>query len=155
MQSERAHSGFTLIEILVSIAIVLLIMLVSVVTFKSIRDNQALKVATQDVGNALRDSRGHTLGSKGDTVYGVHIDEDAVVLFTGTTYSSTSPDNVTIPFSYGIRATSSLAGNTTEVLFSRLTGLPSATGTIVLSDADTNSSNTITVYGSGLIEYVQ
>jgi hypothetical protein len=45
-----------------------------------------------------------------------------------------------------------LTGSATTVYFDKLTGVPSATGTITLSQANGSQSKNIIIYGTGIID---
>jgi type II secretory pathway pseudopilin PulG len=152
MAHVRTYSGFTFIETLVAVAILTLFMLVSISVFSSLKNTQELKAAAQDVVVALGSARESTLRSASDTVYGVRIESARVVRFTGTSYASTSSSNVVFSFPNSVSATTSLSNATSTVLFTRLSGEASATGTITLTEFDSGATTSITIYRSGVVQ---
>ncbi len=114
--------------------------------------SSALRVATQEVYTALIDARNSTLASQDDTVYGVHISTTTVTWFAGGTYNPADPANQTYRFEEEVTATGTLALAEANIIFERLTGIPSASGTIILENVTKTSSSTVTIHGSGLIE---
>ena len=151
MTYARERSGFTIIEIVVSIAIIGIIAAISTVGLRNWQESAARKVAAQDVYQKLRTAREKTLGSDGDTVYGVRIESTSVTLFSGYAYMAGAPGNIVYDFESGVTATSSLRGR--NIVFERLTGRPSATGTVYVRSRDGNATNTVILYGSGLVDY--
>lgn len=144
--------GFTLIEVIMVIAIAGVLSAITVTGFRSFGSYFALRAATQDVHTALIDARGATLASKNDTIHGVHIADTEVVRFEGASYVPGAASNIAFPFSPGVTATSSLSSGGTDVVFTRLTGSAQSSGTIMLIHADSGASTTITVQSSGIIE---
>lgn len=152
MRNDSPQSGFSFTEVLVVIAILLILVTISVITFQNLGTTSTHRVVTQEVLSLLTEARTQSIASENDTVYGVHLATSSVTLFAGGTYNQSDPDNILLSFSGGVHATSSLSGGSTEVVFQRLTGFPSATGTIQIIRGDNSATNTITIHNSGLID---
>ena len=144
--------GFTVVELLFVFAIISLLAGLSASTFIAVRQTEELKTASQDVWIALRSARSATLSSAGDQVYGVHIASNKIVRFSGATYGVNSTTDVVSTFPGSVLATSSLSSNATDIVFTRLSGEASATGTITLLQTTTNASKTISIAKTGLID---
>lgn len=151
MHLKLHQKGFTLTELLVVLFVMGVIAALSVVSFKDFNERQTLRVASQDVYTALIDARGDTLASENDSVYGVHIDANQIVRFVGASYDPNSASNATSTLLAPVAATSSLTGGSADIVFARLTGKASATGTIMLH-TNGEATTTITINASGLIE---
>lgn len=149
---HQYHRGFTIVEILVAMAILLAVGYMSLAAFSGIARKNAVSLAAQDVVTTLTRAQSDTFASRNDTVYGAHLDTDEVVYFVGGTYTAGTPTNRVVPFEGGVVASVNLTGGNADIVFSRLTGLPSATGTIVLTEPRTERTATVTIYASGLIE---
>jgi len=149
---KKEQKGFSFVEILVVVAIFAILSVISAVAFQNFNRAASLKVVTEEVLGALVDARNSTLASDGDTVFGIHLDETEIVRFAGSPYSSSDPNNVTYAFVGGVTATGTLVESNTDITFQRLTGQPSATGTIVILDNTDTASSTIMIHASGLIE---
>ncbi len=144
--------GFTFVEILVSLAVITLIAGTSLVAFRNVYRASGTRVAVLEITDALRTTRSNTLAGKGDAVYGVRVGTSSVTRFVGSLYSEGSASNTIYTFEAGTFATGTLVNNVTDIVFSRLTGLPSATGTIYIVDIDQGNTTTIQIGGTGLIE---
>lgn len=153
MRFQHTERGFTLAEIVVVSAIIALVALISAGTFQNLHRASGLRASAGEVYRAFTDARTKTLASEDDTVYGVRIATTSVIRFTGPTYSAGAATNITYTFGAGVTATGTLAVSGTNITFQRLTGKPSATGTVYLRDAGKGSTTTITIHASGLIEY--
>ncbi len=148
-----AQKGFTLTEVLVSIAIVALLGTIVMSTFFIYRKNQSLSLDTQTVSTILRQARNQTLSYKNSAVYGVHFNTTDVVLFPGSVYSSSNPENEVYPLNYSDTIlTIMLAGGGSDVIFQRLTGETSQNGSIVISAPGLTQTKTVTIYKTGLVE---
>jgi prepilin-type N-terminal cleavage/methylation domain-containing protein len=148
--------GFSLIELLIVIAIISVLSAVMIPTLASFRGQQALKNTTEDLVSLLNTARSDTQGSLNSTNYSVYIDSSSATYFVGSVYISNAPTNkkilynsaVTIPISGGVN----LNGGGNIVSFSRLSGDTINYGTIVIQlSSDANRSKTITINKTGTV----
>ncbi len=146
------NRGFTFVEILIAVSLLVLIGTFSVATFRALYQNSAERIVAQEIADALREARNNTIGSKNNTVYGVHIATSSVTRFVGATYTPGHASNTVYVFDGGATATGTFVTGGTSIVFTRLTGVPSATGTILIHNADMTSTTTVTIESTGLIE---
>jgi prepilin-type N-terminal cleavage/methylation domain-containing protein len=144
--------GFTLLEIVIVAAIVGIIAGISVVVLQNLHRSSALRVGGSEVYRALTDARSKTLSSDGDTVYGVRIASTSVTRFEGATYTPGNPTNEVYVFEAGVTATGTVVTSGTSIVFRRLTGQSSATGTVYVREADGTGTTTVIIHASGLVE---
>jgi prepilin-type N-terminal cleavage/methylation domain-containing protein len=145
-------SGFTLVEILVVMGIVAIMAALTAVAFQNFYTSSALKIARNETYQALADARNRTLASHGASTFGVLVGTSSVTRFTGTSYMVGAPDNIVYEYEGGVTATGTLVVGGTSVIFTRLTGEPSVTGTFLFMTSDGSATRTVTVHPSGLIE---
>ncbi len=148
------NKGFTLLEILFAIAIITIAITIVTFSFSKLNSQQALDKSADLVVSTLNEARSLTLSSKGDSQYGVHLEASQVVLFVGSTYSSSAPTNVVTSINslVGIKNIT-LVGGGADIIFKRLTGGTDQTGTLeVFLIANTGSFHTITISGTGVVE---
>jgi prepilin-type N-terminal cleavage/methylation domain-containing protein len=148
------NRGFTLMEILGVIAVMTILMTIVLTSFSTLNKNQALDKTARYVASIIEEARGNTLFSKNDSQYGVKFSASSVTLFKGATYSSSSPDNVVYELNPLVTISNiSLSGGGSEMVFDRLTGNTTQTGTITLN---LNSGTTTKAYVSfsktGIVE---
>lgn len=146
----KFKKGFTILEILVVLSILALLVAIVLPSFKAIRSNQVLKSAISDVLSALDKARSQSFSSLNSSEYGVHFEQNQIVIFKGTNYSPSDISNENVPLT--LPAYISLISLTTgavDLYFDRLSGIPNKTGTITIS-ADT-SSKIITISATGAI----
>ena len=145
------QKGITLWEILLAIAIVGILAVLVLPGFSKIRKIQILKSTTEDIVSVIGQARSQTLASLNSSAYGVHFETNRVILFTGTSFSSDATSNqITNLISPATISSISLSNSGADLYFNRLSGLPSATGTIMLT-LPSVTSKTITISASGSV----
>lgn len=148
---KNFSKGFTLIEFLISIAVIGVIIAITVPSLISFRKNQAIQNSTNAVVSLLEEARAKTLASYNNTFYSVKFDSDKATMFTGGTYSSASADNKVLLYEVPVvLQTVSLNGSGSSVSFDRIKGTTSQYGTIILQ-IPSSSSRTITVSAGGIV----
>lgn len=152
MCTQRSQ-GFTLVELIIVAAIIGLIAAVASGVLGNLSSASALRAGSGEVYRALIAARASTLASTNDTVYGVHLTTSSVTRFTGSAYVPGAASNQVYTFDRNISATGTLPISGANIVFERLTGKPSATGTVYVRSASGDGTTTITIQGSGLIEF--
>lgn len=146
--------GFTLIEILVVVALIALLATAVVVSTVSFRSQIDLNTAAQNILNTLRIARAKTLASESASQYGVYFESGQYVLFKGTSYNPPASDNEfhSLPSGFEIANVSIGGGN--EAIFQRLTGITSQSGSVdVRQISDPAKSKTIVIDPSGEVAF--
>jgi prepilin-type N-terminal cleavage/methylation domain-containing protein len=135
MKFVRKNNGYTLIEILIVIAITVIVLSIVLNSFYSLAKIQALDKDYISVASLLDQAKSQTINSKSASQYGVYFASSTAILFRGGSYTSSSTDNQTYSLNSRVNISSiNLTGSTTDqVVFSRLTGYASASGTISIS----------------------
>lgn len=146
-------NGFTLVEILIGIAILMLLAVIGWNTLSRFRQTADLNRAAEAGISLLNDARSRTLSSVDASQYGVHFQTDRIVLFKGGSYSAGSPDNVEFLLPRTVEVSSiSLIGGGSDAIFTRLTGMTSQSGTITFRlIANTAQTRMITILPGGVI----
>lgn len=123
--------GFTLIEILIVLAIAAILFAVVISGFSGLRQSSDLTLAVDEAVSFLQEARTKTLSSENDSVYGVHFETSQFVLFAGATYDPVSASNkvYSLPSSVEISLIN-LVGIGDDAIFKRLTGETNTDGTI-------------------------
>lgn len=145
-------SGITVIELLIVVAIFILIGAVMVGVFRGLQTDSNIAAATEIVISSLRQARSQTLASINDEQYGVYFASTSVTVFVGDTYNPSDSENEISLLPRGTEISSINLGGSSEIIFSRLTGGSSASGTVVVSSLqNTSEFRTITINFVGLI----
>ncbi len=154
MKRNTKH-GFTILEMLLVIAISASVVVIFIPTLSSFRGDHALRATTADVVSLLHEARMQTLSSVNRMQYGVYFETGRAVLFPGSVFTEPNSQNKEIVFPSDVRIPPvggiSLSSGTT-VVFKRLSGETDSSGTITL-ERITNSSHTrtITILKTGIV----
>lgn len=144
--------GFTLIETLIVLAVLAILIAVILPSLQTMRSNQVLKTAASDIFSTLDKARSQTLASVDSSEYGVHFESSKIVLFKGTTYTSSDSNNIEIAITSPASITNiSLTGGAVDLYFNRLSGTPNITGTITVSVSSTFKTITISATGASSV----
>jgi prepilin-type N-terminal cleavage/methylation domain-containing protein len=148
------QEGYTLIELLIAIAVAAMLLVLATSAFSSFNKSRALEGSAELVVAVLEEARSLTLASKNASVYGVHFGVSEIVLFTGAVYNGSDPNNIeTELIGRVIVSDTSLNGSVQEVLFQRLTGETEQYGSVALSlEPELISTSVINIYQTGLVE---
>lgn len=113
------------------IAIIALVSAVILGSFESLRTTKLLDTESAAVVTLLSDARERTLSSVNSSRYGVHIETARAVLFAGTAFVDGAPSNEARTLDARVSiANIALTGGASDIVFKRLSGEVSATGTI-------------------------
>lgn len=148
MSRLRDNRGFSLIEVLLSVAIISLLTGISAPVYASFQIRNDLDIAAQSIADMLRRAQTYSRGVNGDSQWGVAIQGGSATLFKGASYAGRDAayDEVSaIPNSIAV---SGLA----EVPFTKLDATPTTTGSVTLTTS-TNEVRTITINAKGMVTY--
>ena len=148
MPTSRA--GFTLIEIVVVLGLLAIIILFSVGEIRDYAATQQLQVAEQELVSFVRETRQRTLAAETSSQFGLRFATSSVTRFEGAAYTDDPSSHTTHTFP-GATLTSPLISSDTDLVFSRLTGIPSATGTISVQHVHTGAVRELRLTDAGLL----
>ncbi|MEK7538649.1 MAG: prepilin-type N-terminal cleavage/methylation domain-containing protein [Patescibacteria group bacterium] len=152
-QRKRLSRGFTLLELVIVAGIIGIIASVITLPFLTFRQQTLLGVGAEDIVTTLNKARLGTMASKGGLQYGVHLQDDRIVLFQGASYSSTAVTNeVRLLDSHLTLSSIVVNGGGSDILFDFFTGATSNNATTTLSVVGRpQASSTIVVRPSGVV----
>lgn len=140
--------GFTLLEVLLSIAAITIIAGISIPIYQSFQVRNDLDIAASSIVQNLRRAAVLSQAVDGDTSWGLYVTSGSLTLFKGTSYTvrdSTFDEVFDIPLTI-------TPSGTSEIVFEKFSGLPQTTGTITLT-SNTNETRTITINAKGMVNY--
>ena len=154
--------GFTTIELLITIAIIVLITVATTLNLNSGKNNLDLIDTTKQVATLLREAQSNATAQKNGVSWGVHFENSSTTspsfyaLFDASSYSTSSiVDRYNLPSRVSYLPATIPSGASLDVIFTQITGAPNATASIGLYvPAQTALSSTIiTVNQTGAISY--
>ena len=145
--------GISLVEIILIIAVSLILLVIVISGFSSLRNSQVLTSSSEEIISLINEARSKTLASERDSKYGIHFESSRVVLFKGDIFVEPSPDNKELNLSNFVEISSiSLNGGVFDLVFERMTGETTQYGTITISlKSDVSKTREITIEPSGTI----
>lgn len=149
MLSENNNkNGFTLIELILVISLIALLSGLSLSVFSRTQTKNDLNVAISSFASISRNAQIKARLSIQDDGWGVKIEQSKITLFKGNNFMSRdqSQDQIT-----KISPNISISG-INELSFAKITGLPSTSGTIVISELYGQDFN-INIANNGVINY--
>lgn len=144
----KVRSGFTLIEVLLSIVLISLIAGFSVPFYQTFQVKNDVVIAANTVSQSLHRAQILSQSVAGDTSAGVYIGGGSIVVFRGASYGArdTNYDEV-----FNLPGSITPSG-LQEVVFNKFTGLPQSNGTLTLSTSVGKTLN-VTVNAKGMVDY--
>lgn len=143
-----ARRGFTLLEILLTLAMISIIAGFSIPVYQSFQVKNDLDISANTVASSFRRAQVLAEASDGDSQWGVKVLSGSITLFQGSSYAGRTAafDEVfTVP-------TSIAPSGLSEVVFDRLTGQALSTGTVTMT-ATTGQVRTIAITSKGTVTY--
>lgn len=149
---NKKNKGISIIEILVSIAIMGILGSISVSVFSGLANSISLDKDASNIVSYINKARTESINSVNSLEHGVLFAAKKVTVFKSTIYSVANTET-----SYDISGKSSitaitLTGGATSLYFDKLTGAASKTGTITVTSAGGTKTKTITIYATGIID---
>lgn len=156
--------GFTLVELLITVAVLAAVAAVAGINLFGYYSRQNLELTTEEFIALIRDAQNRSLtqqdgnaDGQGDQ-WGIHFENAATTqdfgrLFFGSSYASSTAAATNI-LRTGIQFTDPGPGTSKDVIFSKVTGLPDVSVTVIISlTGDSSASSTIYINENGRIQY--
>ena len=142
------NKGFTLIEVLLSLALMALLAVMSVPVYQSFQVRNDLDIAAVTLAQTLRRAELLSQAVDGDMTWGVKIQSGLIALFKGASYVAREvnfDEIFTVP-------TSITPSGAPEFVFAKLSGVPQSAGTVTFTSS-INETRVITVNARGTVSY--
>lgn len=144
----KHQGGFTLLELMLSMAIITILAATSVPVYETFTRRNDLDLTTQSIVSSIRRAQTYARASHGNDAWSVNIQSGVATLFKGTNFATrdaTQDETVSIPGSVTM-------GGLSEIQFAAFTSTPNTTGSITLTST-ANDARTITVNAKGMVSY--
>lgn len=153
---HRAHepwNGFTLIEILLVVAILAVVAVFAAVSLRNYGKNLELEETANAIRTDLKTARAKAMAGESGMKWGVHFVNSSSGYYelfsTPDTYANASTTTSTVTYVLGtIQFTDPAAASTKDIIFDKITGMPASSSVTVAFEG---TSKTISVSSIGNI----
>lgn len=153
---NKGSKGFTLIETLIAIAIIVILLAISIISISSYRDAKVVQTTANEIAFKLEEAKANSIAGKNSSAFGIHFTNNSYTYFQGNSYNLSDPNNITPSFPENYSISTNLTGGATDIVFARLTGKPNIYGSItVQKDNSASTTKTISIGVLGDISVVQ
>lgn len=138
-------------ELIIVVSILAVIAVFMISGFKNFANFQQYNLAVSDVNFVLNQVRLSARSAESDSNHGVKITNNTITHFVGDVYDVSDPANEV--FTYNLVSLNPVLKNgVDEIVFNKLTGLPSATGTIEVSGVGFIDTTIIEITDTGIVQ---
>jgi len=153
MRLRSIKNGFSFIEILVVVAIVLVLALVAFTSLSALHERNLLRDAGSTLMFHLEESRARSVAGTGGEAHGIYFGNNYYVQFMGT-YVPSDPSNVVHQLDPALTLTIDILNSEDEIIFSRITGRSSSAASLsVALQSDPTKERVVLVGAGGDISY--
>lgn len=148
-KAKKIPKGFSLVELLVSMAIVAILVAISVSGYFLFKQESEIDLGAQKVVNLIRQAQGKSKSMEGDSAWGIEITPRSAIIFRGSDFYSRNT-----AFDENTKLTGiTTATGKTQILFSKLTGLPSVNSVGILTLGNGVTTKKIQINDEGIVSY--
>lgn len=150
----RRQQGFTLLEALIVVAIVVILAVIIHVSLVQYTRRMILRGGVSQIAALLADARTRTLSGEGGIEYGVHLTSTSSILFQGPTYSATDLPIDSVLLDQRLMLSFTVDGGGSDIVFNRLDGDTTYKATITLSVIPSPAlEQTLIIQKTGVVSY--
>ena len=151
---HRKNSGFSLIEIVIAMAIGAVLVAAIVVSFSSFRNSKTVDITADQILAVINEARVKSVSSEDYSRFGVHFETSRAVFFKGDIFTEPNPANIETILSPLVEISNiSLSGGGADIVFQKLTGKTGNNGSLrVRLKSDNNKYKTISVKSAGIAD---
>ena len=147
-------NGFTLLEILIAISILVIMISIAATVGRSFSDAVNLDNSAKMVEANIKLAKTRSVNALNDTNYGVHFEDNYIVIFVGGIFDDSDPTNEIINLSDGIKTQNVSFAGGGDLIFNRLTGVTDNFGSLeVALIKDSSKKRQIVINKEGQVNY--
>ena len=149
---KNKNSGFSLVEIIVAMAIGAVLVAGIVVSFSSFRNSKIVDISADRILSVINEARVKSVSSEDYSRFGVHFETSRVVFFKGDIFTEPNPANTETILSPLVEISNiSLSGGGVDIVFQKFSGKTGNYGSLrVRLKSDNNKYKTISVKSTGI-----
>jgi prepilin-type N-terminal cleavage/methylation domain-containing protein len=155
----KKNAGFTLVEILVVMVIAVLIYTLGSIAYRNWQKQVQISNSADELRSTLFRAQQMAAASAESTAWGVHLETDRYILFSGDFYNVSDPNNKekilqgTQIFEPESSFADGVGGYSSDVVFAKLTGQTVNTGTVsIITLVQPSNTSTVSINSSGQID---
>ena len=156
----KRTGGFTLIEVLVVMALIILIGVITLVSLLGRKSRRTLDTATTQLVATFREAESRAVAQSQNTAWGVHLDNTTTTsafyaLFSSSSYAQAYEANhYRLPAGVFFTTSTVPAGSSKNVVFFQMTGATASTTIGLMMPASVGTSTAIiTIDTSGFVSF--
>jgi len=125
------NKGFTLIEVLIVVLVVLAILSIAITSGRNFNDSVNLENTAKGINSKIKLAKSRSISALNGTNHSIHFEADKVTVFEGSTFNASASTNEVFIFSDNIEIDipTGLSGGD-DLIFDRLVGSTSNAGSI-------------------------
>jgi prepilin-type N-terminal cleavage/methylation domain-containing protein len=149
MQAFVRAKGFTFIEIMVVVSIVLVLSAIAIVSLSAMQERMLLNTAASGLVFHLEESRSRSVAGVQGQPHGIYFDIDYYVQFRGEEYDPNDSSNTMHEIDPRLELSTDILESEESIIFSRITGTTDESHTITVSLKNQVGNNQSIVVGVG------
>lgn len=146
---QKLNVGFSVIEILVVVAIVTMLAALAILGLSSMRDRLLLDDAERALTFHLEETKARAVAGTGGVTHGVYFSNGAYTEFVGGAYDADDVSNIAHELDSRLQLTTDILDDETAVVFARITGTVSEAVTVTIALQRNPSVSRIVRIGPG------
>lgn len=146
---KSKRKGVSMIEILITLSIMGIVTSISIGVLHSLSNTESLDKETELVLSYINRTRSNAINSLNFEEQGVQFSSSTVRIYYGIDPEANSTSTTYTLSSSNVIQNVNLSNNLSSFYFYKLSGEPSATGTLTIRNSD-GQEKTIIIYGTGI-----
>lgn len=143
------EKGFTFIEIMVVVAIVLLLSAIAIVSLSAMQERLVLNAAVNDLVFHLEESKSRAVAGVQGQPHGIYFAADYYVQFLGSEYDPNNSANTIHAIDPRLELSADILGGEDSIIFSRITGATENSGLITVTVKNNGDQHRSVEVGAG------
>lgn len=155
MSRFRDTDGFTLTEIVIAVAIILIISAIVMNVFYNSRNSIDIESAMETTRSVFEEARSMALYTIPESDFGVRIASSTLEIFEGSTYSAGTVIKEVDLAQTVVVSVIDLQGGGVDIVYNSVIGTVNSPGTITLENKRSGATSTIQIHASGLTRTIR